>query len=308
MDRAMIRSDSDADTVAHRTIEVPVRGGALTVGIWGPDDPDAPTVVLIHGVTASHLAWTHTAAHLAGVRLVAPDLRGRGRSNGVDGPAGMAAHADDLAAVVAHLGVRPGIVVGHSMGAFVAVALAHRHPDLVTRLVLVDGGLPLATPAGLSAEELVAAILGPTAERLRMRFAGPEEYLDFWRPHPAFREVWDETLEAYFAYDLTPDGDAFRPATSYATTVEDTVDLNGGSTTVPDALAALRHPTSFVTVPRGLQDQVPGLYPPTHLEALLAAHPQIVHERWDGFNHYTVVMSDAGGRRMAERLRVELAR
>ena len=44
---------------------------------------------------------------------------------------------------------------------------------------------------------------------------------------------------------------------------------------------------------------------PVLTAALLAAHPQIVHERWDGFNHYTVVMSDAGGRRMAERLRVE---
>lgn len=306
MDRAM--TDSMTGTVAHRTVEVPVRGGALTVGIWGPDDPDAPTVVLIHGITASHLAWSHTAAHLPGVRLVAPDLRGRGRSNVVSGPAGMAAHADDLAAVFAHLDLRPGIVVGHSMGAFVAVALAHRHPELVTRLVLVDGGLPLATPPGLTADELVAAILGPTAQRLRMRFAGPEAYLDFWRPHPAFRQVWDDIIEAYFAYDLVPDGDAFRPATSYATTVEDTVDLNGGSTTMIDALAGLRHPTTFVTVPRGLQDEVPGLYPPTHLATVRDAHPGVAHEEWDGFNHYTVVMSDAGGRRIAEHLRGELKR
>ena len=295
-------------TVAHRTALVPVAGGDLTVGIWGPDDPDAETVVLIHGVTSSHLAWTHTAAHLPGMRIVAPDLRGRGRSNAVAGPAGMAAHADDLAAVFAHLRLRPGVVVGHSMGAFVALALAHRHPDVVTRLVLVDGGLPLAAPSGLTADQLVAAILGPTAERLRMRFAGPEAYLDFWRPHPAFREVWDDVIEAYFAYDLTPDGDAFRPATSYATTVEDTVDLNGGSTTVPDALAGLRHPTSFVRVPRGRQDETPGLYPPAHLATLLSAYPDVAHEHWDGFNHYTVVMSDAGGRRMAERLRAELRR
>jgi len=294
-------------TAAHRTVEVPVAGGALTVGVWGPDDPAAPTAVLIHGVTSSHLAWTHTAAHLTGVRLIAPDLRGRGRSNAVAGPAGMAAHADDLAAVFAHLGLQPGVVVGHSMGGFVAVALAHRHPELVTRLVLVDGGLPLAAPTGLTAEQLVAAILGPTAERLRMRFAGPEAYLEYWRPHPAFRDVWDEALEDYFAYDLTPDGDGYRPATSYATTVEDTVDLNGGSTTVPDALAGLRHPTSFVTVPRGLQGEEPGLYPSAHLEALLAAHPDIAHERWDEFNHYTVVMSDAGGRRLAAHLRSTLA-
>lgn len=295
-------------TDTHRTVVVPVAGGDMAVGVWGPDDPTAPTVLAVHGVTSHHRAWAHTAAHLRGVRLVAPDLRGRGRSNGLTGPAGMAAHADDLAAVHAALDLDPGLVVGHSMGAFVSLAFASRHPDRVARLLLIDGGLPLAAPAGLTADELVAAILGPTADRLRMQYADVSAYLDFWRPHPAFRGVWDTALEEYFAYDLTPSGTGYRPATSYATTVEDTVDLNGGSTTVPDALAGLRHPTSFVTVPRGLQDEQPGLYPDAHLRTLLDAHPEVRHERWDGFNHYTVVMSAEGGRRVAERVAADAAR
>ncbi|WP_298942146.1 alpha/beta hydrolase [uncultured Microbacterium sp.] len=282
----------------HRLVSLPVAGGDLTVGVWDAEDPDAPTILAVHGVTSSHLAWEQLAAALPGVRIVAPDLRGRGQSNMLRGPAGMHAHAADLAAVVAALDLGPTLVVGHSMGGFVSVVFAHRYPDLVTRLVLVDGGLPLAAPSGLGPDELVAAILGPTAARLSMRFADVEAYLGFWRQHPAFVGEWTPEFERYLAYDLVPDGDAFRPATSYATTIEDTVDLHTG-TTIHEAVHALSRSTTLITVPRGLQNDPPGLYPLDHLAALLAQYPDIAHQRWDEFNHYTVVLGQAGAGALA---------
>lgn len=291
---------------AHRTVSVPVPGGDLRVGVWDVDDADAPTVVAVHGVTSSHLAWQLLAQALPGVRVVAPDLRGRGQSNALTGPAGMGAHADDIAAVFAHLQLRPTVVVGHSMGAFVSVVLAHRHPQLVTRLLLVDGGLPLAAPVGLPPDDLVAAILGPTAERLSMRFASTADYLDFWRRHPALIGHWSSSLEDYFAYDLVSESGVLRPATSYATTLEDTVDLNTG-TAVGDAIAALSQPTTLVTVPRGLQNEPPGLYPAAHLEDLLGGHPDIEHQRWEDFNHYTVVLSPEGAGELALLVAEQLA-
>lgn len=326
----------------YRTVDVPVDGGLLRVGIWDVGDaavppaagdavapgvvgdavadavvPDSmapavadaaavPTVVLVHGVTSSHLAWQWVAKALPGVRIVAPDLRGRGGSNALTASAGMAVHADDLAAVYAHLGLAPTVVVGHSMGAFVSVVFAHRHPELVTGLVLIDGGFPLAAPEGLTPDELVATILGPTAARLGMRFPDVAAYLDFWREHPAFAGVSSPELDRYFAYDLVAERDGFRPATSYATTAADTVDLNTG-TALQDALSELRHPVRFVTVPRGLQNEPPGLYPLDSLDALLAPHPGVQHERWDGLNHYTVVMADAGATAIARVVREALA-
>lgn len=291
----------------RREVRVPVAGGDLAVGVWDAAEPDAPTILAIHGVTSSHLAWENLADALPGVRIIAPDLRGRGRSNALVGPAGMLSHADDLAAVARAQGLGPTVVVAHSMGAFVAVAFAARHPDLVARLLLVDGGLPLGAPAGLDADELVGAILGPTAARLNLRFADVAEYLDFWRDHPAFAADWTPALERYLAYDLVPAGDGgLRPATSYATTVEDTVDMNT-TTTVVDSLAALSRPALLITVPRGLQDEAPGLYPDEHLRGLLAAYPDIAHERWEGFNHYTVVLSASGAARIAAAVERELS-
>lgn len=281
------------------TVEVPVSGGALRVGVRAGEQ-DAAAALLIHGVTASHLAWPFVAERLPALRLIAPDLRGRGASNEVAGAAGMAAHAEDMVAVLDALDIEHATVVGHSMGAFVAVVLAHLHPDRVSNLVLVDGGLPLQVPAGLSPDQLVAHILGPTAERLDMRFANVDDYLGFWRAHPAFAHAWSDELEDYLAYDLVDDGaGALRPATSYRTVVDDTVDMNTG-TALPEALAGLRHPTRLLTVPRGLQDEPPGLYPADYLADLLAAYPTVQHTRIEGFNHYTIAMSPTGAQIVAD--------
>ena len=123
---------------APATIAVPVPGGALTVGIWN-NAPDAPA---IHGITANHRCWPLLADHLPGVRIIAPDLRGRGRSRDLGGPYGLEQHARDLVAVLDHLELESVAVVAHSMGAFVAVLLAARFPDRVSSLTLVDGGPP----------------------------------------------------------------------------------------------------------------------------------------------------------------------
>ncbi|MDN4474329.1 alpha/beta hydrolase [Demequina sp. SYSU T00192] len=277
----------------YRRVAVPVDGGDLAVGVWEPAGETKGTALLVHGVTSSHLAFTHLARRLPGLRLIAPDLRGRGGSHAVRGPAGMEAHARDLVAVLDAFGLESVPVVGHSMGAFVAVVLAHRAPDRVTGLVLIDGGLPLAAPAGLSAEDTVAAILGPTAARLSMRFRDVDAYLDFWHEHPAFAGRWTRELEAYFAYDLVPGDGGLRPATSYATTVDDTIDLTTGDA-LREALASLDTPTLMLTAPRGLLDEEPGLYEESRLATMLAGLPAVRHQRVEGVNHYTLVMSPEG--------------
>jgi len=295
-------------TSRYRTVDVAVEGGDLRVGVWEPDaaGQTVASVLLIHGVTASHLSWQQVADRLPGLRVIAPDLRGRGRSNGLTGRAGLAAHARDLAAVLDALEVDRTVVVGHSMGAFVGLVFADLHPDRVSRLVLVDGGLPLDVPTGLAPEEIIQLVLGPTAERLAMRFASVGEYLDFWRAHPAFRRDWSPALEAYLAYDLVGEAPTLRPATSYATLEEDSIDQNAG-TAIVDSLGRLRHPTLFLTAERGLLDQVPPLYDPARVPSLLATHPGLRHEHLDDVNHYTIVLSERGADAVADAIRDELA-
>ena len=95
---------------------------------------------------------------------------------------------------------RRDVVVGHSMGAFVAVALAAEHPDSVRALVLIDGGLPLETAARRRAEPTArrrARAADGAAARDRLRHVS-EAYLDFWRALPPFEDGrWNAWVEAY---------------------------------------------------------------------------------------------------------------
>lgn len=282
----------------YRVADIPVSGGTLRVGVWGPEEPHTPTILAVHGVTASHMAWSMLAEQLPDVRIIAPDLRGRGRSNQLPGPYGMPVHADDLASVLEYFATGKVLVVGHSMGAFVSLVLAHRHPQLVSSLLLIDGGLPLQLPEGLSDEQIVQAVLGPAAQRLTMEFASAADYLDFWRPHPAFAGHWNPAVEAYFDYDLHGSAPRLKPSTSYAALAEDTAELHRGASLVT-ALQERVHRVLFLQSPRGLFDETPGLYRDDYVARCAETMEDFEARKLADTNHYTIVMDELGATAVA---------
>ncbi len=291
----------------YRTADVAVRGGTLHTAIWGPEDPAAPSILAVHGVTASHKAWAYLAAALPEVRIIAPDLRGRGRSNALPAPYGMPSHADDVAAVLAELATGPVVVVGHSMGAFVSLVLANQFPERVRSLVLVDGGLPLQVPEGLSDEEIISSVLGPAAQRLNATFPSRDVYRSFWRQHPAFSADWSPLVDAYVDYDLTGEEPELRPATRYQAMAEDTADLHRGASLLK-ALDELAVEAEVLRAPRGLLNEPGGLYAPGYLDAWAAKLPTLRVREIPDVNHYTIVMGEAGAGAVADSVRAALAR
>jgi pimeloyl-ACP methyl ester carboxylesterase len=293
----------------YRQTTVAVTGGRMTVGLWGPLDPGAPTILAVHGVSASHRSFGLLAQALPGVRVIAPDLRGRGRSSTLPGPYGMPVHADDLAAVLDHLAAQPVVVVGHSMGAFVTLVLAHRYPEWVSSAVLVDGGIPLKVPAGLDPDQVVQAVLGSVAQRLAMRFGSVEEYRRFWLEHPAFRDAWipgsstAALMEDYITYDLEPDGAALRPATRYEAMAQDTAELQGGGSLL-EAIGQLAVPAHLLWSRRGLFNEEPGLFSADYITSWQDRVPALARNlavtEVPATNHYSIVMAPDGARAVAE--------
>lgn len=284
-------TEFDAADGLHVGVREPEGGGAAA--------SDVPTVLAIHGITSSHKAWQPLARALPQARVIAPDLRGRGGSRDLPGPWGMARHADDLADVLADMGVGPVLPVGHSMGGYVALTLAHRHPGLVAgRVVLVDGGLPLKGDPALAPEESLRRTLGPAAQRPAMTFASLEEYRAFWARHPAFAR-WSEDIESSIAYDLVAGADGLRPATSYEAMAADSRDLVTPGNDAARALRALEVPIDFLRAARGMLDEEGGLFPSDWVAERVARLPRVrVHEVPD-VNHYTITLSDAGARAIA---------
>lgn len=281
---------------SYDTVDVPVDGGTLRVGRWTATDPQAPVVLAAHGVTANHLCW-QSLAGLDRFTVVAPDLRGRGRSH-PEGAAGMDRHAEDLLAVLDRLDIPSARVVGHSMGGFVAAAFTARHGDRADGTVLVDGGLPFpAPPEGTTAEQALNAAIGPAAQRLTMTFASREAYLDFWRPHPAFVDAWTPEVETYLGYDL----DGQRSSVSIDAVRDDSQDLLDADGTA-GPVAALPEGTVFLRAPYGILGEPGGLYPAELVAEHAARFPALDVREVADTNHYTIVMGKTGARAVAEAL------
>lgn len=299
-------SDQLSDRSSGSGVSVPVEGGVLRVGILGAQDPDAPTVIAVHGITASHRCWLRVATDLPEVRIIAPDLRGRGRSNALPGPYGLRQHAADLERVLDHFKLSSAVAVGHSMGAFVPVLLAARAPQRVAGLVLVDGGFPLALPEGVDPDAVPLSMLGPAADRLRMTFESRGSYRDFWRGHPAFADGLSPEILDYLDYDLDGEAPAFRASGSVEAVTSDAQELYG-SRWYLEALRSLRMPVTVLRSPRGLLAELPGLYPPGRLEAARAEVPQLEILEVPDVNHYTILMAEPGASVVAAAVRSALA-
>jgi pimeloyl-ACP methyl ester carboxylesterase len=97
-------------------------------------------LVCLHGVASNHTRWSEFVAETTLRRswdLVRPDLRGYATSPW-RGRLDLGLWADDVASILGHEGYPPAVVVGHCLGASVAVGLARRHPDRVLSLILVE--------------------------------------------------------------------------------------------------------------------------------------------------------------------------
>jgi lipase len=284
----------------YRMEAVEVDGGTLATGVWGDT---GPLVVAAHGITSHHRAWALIAPETA-ARFVAPDLRGRGGSRDLPGPYGMARHAEDLAAVIAAHGGGPAVVVGHSMGCWAAVALARSRPELVSRLVLVDGGPPLAPPPGTPADptadqitEVLDKIIGKAYARLSMTFPDRAAYRELWRAHPALAPEWNDTMAAYADYDLVEADGALRPACRLEAALRDARDNYAWHPVAPEPLPV---PAVFLRAERGMLDQPEPMF---RAGVATAAFPGIVERDVPGTNHYTIALAPAGAKAVADAVR-----
>ena len=285
-------------------ITVPVSGGSITVARWG----DGATPVLAsHGITANHRSFGQVAAQLeasgADVHLLAVDHRGRGGSAATPGPFGMRTHAQDLIAVLDHLDIRSAVLLGHSMGAFIAANAAVLAPERVAGLVLIDGALPIEVdlPADTDIEDVVRAVIGPALDRLDQTFASPEAYVAQWRAHPAYGgDYFNEVAEAHVRYDLVPtdDGTAWRSPVHKPAVLTDGADVLADEQ-VRTALARITTPTRLLWAPRGMLDASPGLLDAATVAATCAALDHVEPILVDDVNHYSIVFGPHGAASVA---------
>lgn len=127
----------EQDAWASRKRIVDVGGIELAyVEIAGSEPP----LLLVHGFTDTSRSFSLLAPHLSGRRLIMPDLRGHGGSDAGEG-CGVADFADDMAGLIRRLRLNRPVVIGHSLGGMVSIALAAQYPELIGGLVILASTL-----------------------------------------------------------------------------------------------------------------------------------------------------------------------
>ena len=210
--------DSPMNTPSS-TGKAPVGGAELHYEIHG----DGPPLVLLHGGVTPSITFGAPLAAMAGThKVIAIHLRGHGLSTDGDAPWSSELMADDVAAVIGHLGIGKVRLMGYSLGAAVALQVAIRHPALVEKLVSVsvafstDGDYP-------EVREAFAAMTGSAAAIGQQLAASPFATLypgvnweTMMRKTAAMNQLerdWTEGITAITAPTLLvfADADSIRP-------------------------------------------------------------------------------------------------
>ncbi|WP_433216061.1 alpha/beta hydrolase [Microtetraspora malaysiensis] len=282
-----------------RLDEVTVPGGRLRIATFGTGPR---LIIAAHGITASLMAWRAVGEALPeGWSLVAVDLRGRGHSADVPGPYGLPRHAEDLDLVADHVGAdETSVLTGHSMGAYIAAL--HGARRAYARVVLLDGGLPLPMPPGADPDAVLEATLGPAIARLSQTYAGVDDYVGFFRAHPAFAGHWSPVVDEYVRYDATGPADAVRSRAQEDAVRQDGRWLLTGAEEIGRALEGVKSPLSLLRAPRGLLNQEIGMQPDDLAAQWKARLPELRDEVVEDCNHYTIIFDERCVRTVVDRL------
>lgn len=260
--------------------------GPLTVSEWAGQ---GPAVVALAGLGGSGRTWSALAERLGDRHVVGPHLRGRGGSEHAGGPTGLRAHARDVAQVLAELDLTDVVVVGHSMGAFLAPVVVQEAGGRVARLVLVDGGVPPELPFFMG-PRLTRFAFGKDLAKVLRPWASAEELVDtlgrkMLRDRPDLRGQ----LVTLLAGDLVGEPGRLRVALDGERAKADAVDCFFGDTT--SAVEALDVPAHLVAAEHGKHDTSRPFLSQSVVDTWTARLPLLTAERVPG-NHATVLFSD----------------
>lgn len=275
-------------------MSVAVPGGALPCDVFGP--LASPAIVLLHALTANRTVWRPLARALPSLRLVAPDLRGRGGAFLVAGDSSVEQHAADVRCVLGELGLDRAIIVGHSLGAVVAVALARLVPQRCAGLVLLDGALDVR-PRGdgplPGSDEDTEALICSAKDRLRRTYASTGEHREYWRRRPAVGRYWSPDLEDHLDASLVGEPPSLRVAVNADAVAADLRDLAGTRHRIRQD-TELKVPTILLRAARDTQDDPRGTYDAEDVADLVERHDWFDSVEVAGVNHATIPIAAPG--------------
>ena len=244
-------------------------------------------IICVHGLTANAFCFQALADELApDHHVIAYDLRGRGDSDKPESGYSIPIHAADLAELIDALELDRPVVIGHSLGAMIALHFAAYYPDKLSKLVLIDAGgyLPWTTE-----EEQPAWLTGSIARLNWPPIASFEEYIQRLKLAPFLSPYWNEYLDIYFVHDVYQERDGSIIAKGYPAGVRED-QLRIYEEFKPDRLwPSIQVPTLLLRAGQELLTPNDQLLPESTAEAIQQGIPHCRYINYPELNHYTII-------------------
>lgn len=174
----------------YRSIEV--RGGTLAYAEY---EGTKGTIIGIHGLTGNLKQLHYFAELLKGdYRVILIDVRGRGNSSEALENTGIKTHSEDVMALIDQLQIENPILMGYSMGGFIAGSVASRRDD-IKGVILLDGAASMT--------DHQRQIVQPSLGRISKHYESPEEYLkEIKQIYTNLGVEWGEHMESVGQYEI----------------------------------------------------------------------------------------------------------
>ncbi len=242
-------------------------------------------IICVHGITANAFFFQALADDLAkNYQVFAYDLRGRGDSDKPEDGYSVPIHAADLAALIDELGLERPIIIGHSLGALIALYFAAHYPDKLSKLVLLDAGTPL--PWSTPAEQ--PAWLTTAIDRLGTPVSSFQEYIRRLKAAPFLGPYWNDYMNIYYDHDVLHENDGSVIAKCYKAGVLEEAE-HFDEAKPEQQWAHIAVPTLLLRAGQGLFTQNDQLVPEQAAEEAQRSIRNCQYANFPKLNHYTIV-------------------
>jgi len=255
-------------------------GVGIQLAVW---EGKGKTVLCIHGLTANCRCWDLMASLLSPQhKIMAMDLRGRGLSDSPSSGYSVENHCKDILALLDDQGLERPVLMGHSLGAFISLVFAVKHPRRVDRLILIDSGGKIPD----ARLDKFFASIKPSLDRLGKVFPDFESYLALLKQAP-FLQPWSPLFETYFRYEVEEVNGGVRSRIRREHIDEESNNLRKIDTS--QSYTKVIAPTLILRATKWLLSEEDLLLPQDVTERMVREIPNARNVDVEGTNHYSIV-------------------
>ena len=256
---------------------------------------NAGPILCIHGITANCRCWDVLAeALIPDYRVIAMDLRGRGQSEKPPTGYSLDYHLRDINCLLNDLQLERAVIMGHSLGAFIALAFAAQYPERTDRLILVDGA------GDLSTDQMNKVFVGikPALDRLGQIFPSADAYLDKMKQAP-YLHPWTSAVETYCRYEIEAVDGGVRTNIDPAHIQEEAANIR--KVNCASFYPGMQRKVLILRAPNGLLSQDDLLLPEDVINKMTGEIPDVRRFDVAETNHYGILLKSHPARDAAIR-------